>query len=210
MCSYNTMNSPITIPDLDAWDAWHPDELAQRLNDIRAPWCVAGGWALDLWHGAQTRKHDDLEFTVLREDLSTFRNALSPLKLYSAHSGVVERLPEAHDPSAEITQFWGFDCTADCWRVDMMIEPGTAEMWAYKRDPSLQRSRDEMVMRTEDGIPYLNPAAVLLFKARDRRPKDQQDFERALPKLPHIERAWLRNCLDLLHPGNEWAGALYR
>ncbi|WP_196493169.1 hypothetical protein [Burkholderia stagnalis] len=65
-----------------------------------------------------------------------------------------------------------------------------------------------MVTRTADGIPYLNPSAVLLFKARDRRPKDRQDFERALPNLPAIERAWLKDCLDALHPGNEWARAL--
>ena len=90
----------------------------------------------------------------------------------------------------------------------MMIEPGTREWWAYKRDPSIKRSRAEMVMRTADDIPYLNPPAVLLFKARDRRPKGQQDFDRALPKLPVGERAWLKGCLDALHPGNEWAQAL--
>jgi hypothetical protein len=86
-------------------------------------------------------------------------------------------------------------------------EPLT-EFWAYKRDPSFKRPRAEMVMTTADAIPYLNPSAVLLFKARDRRPKDQQDFETALPKLPVIERAWLKGCLDALHPGNEWARAL--
>lgn len=90
----------------------------------------------------------------------------------------------------------------------MMIEPGTHESWAYKRDPSFRRPRAEMVMRTADGIPYLNPSAVLLFKARDPRPKDQQDFERAMPNLPASERAWLKSCLDALHPGNAWARVL--
>ena len=85
----------------------------------------------------------------------------------------------------------------------MMIEPGSSEFWAYKRDPSFKRPRTEMVMRTADEIPYLNPSAVLLFKARDRRPKDRQDFERALPKLSVIDRAWLKDCLDVLHPGND-------
>ncbi|QVN22985.1 hypothetical protein [Burkholderia pyrrocinia] len=89
----------------------------------------------------------------------------------------------------------------------MMIEPGAREWWACKRDPSFKRPRAEMVMRTADGIAYPNPAAILLFKARDRRPKDQQDFDRALPKLPASERAWLKDCLDVLHPGNEWARA---
>ncbi|KVN64777.1 nucleotidyltransferase domain-containing protein [Burkholderia stagnalis] len=202
------MNTQTAIPDQEAWNAWQPAELARRLSDIRLPWCVVGGWALDLWHGAQTREHGDLEFTILREDFGIFRQAFGNLAFYTAHAGVVEKLPATRDAPSEIMQFWGFDRAAESWRIDMMIEPGTHALWAYKRDPSFKRPRADMVMRTADGIPYLNPSAVLLFKARDRRPKDHQDFERALPKLPAIERAWLKDCLDALHPGNEWARAL--
>ncbi|MFK0378604.1 nucleotidyltransferase domain-containing protein [Pandoraea sp. NPDC090278] len=202
------MTNQQDIPDQEAWEAWHPVELAQRLRDISLPWCVAGGWALDLWHGVQTREHSDLEFAILRENFSVFRQAFSDLDFYTAHAGVVARLPEDMDPPTDVMQFWGFDRAAECWRIDMMIEPGTNELWAYKRDPSFKRPRAEMVMRTADGIPYLNPSAVLLFKARDPRPKDQQDFERALPNLPVAERAWLKHCLNALHPGNEWAQAL--
>ncbi|WP_196787251.1 nucleotidyltransferase domain-containing protein [Burkholderia stagnalis] len=185
-----------------------PAELARRLSDIRLPWCVVGGWALDLWHGAQTREHGDLEFTILREDFGIFRQAFGDLAFYTAHAGVVEKLPATRDAPSEIMQFRGFDRAAESWRIDMMIEPGTHALWAYKRDPSFKRPRADMVTRTADGIPYLNPSAVLLFKARDRRPKDRQDFERALPNLPAIERAWRKDCLDALHPGNEWARAL--
>lgn len=60
----------------DAWCAWHPQELARRLSGIAWPWCVVGGWALDLWHGVETRAHDDLEFTILRADVDRFRAAL--------------------------------------------------------------------------------------------------------------------------------------
>ena len=65
-----------------------------------------------------------------------------------------------------------------------------------------------MVSRTAGGIPYLNPAAVLLFKAKHRRPKDEEDFAYAVPKLPAAERRWLRDCLERLHPEHEWAKAL--
>jgi hypothetical protein len=64
------------IPDQEAWDAWHPGELARRLAGIDRPWCVVGGWALDLWHGRVTREHHDLEFTVLRKDFGRFRKKL--------------------------------------------------------------------------------------------------------------------------------------
>lgn len=201
-------NTYVTIPDENAWNAWQPVELAQRLRDVPLPWCIVGGWALDLWHGVQTREHSDLEFTILRDHLGQYLHAFDELAFYTAHSGVVEPLSAGRSVSPEIMQFWGYDRAAQCWRIDMMIEPGTTQVWAYKRDPSIQRPRNEMVMRTADNIPYLNPSAVLLFKARDPRPKNQQDFERALPKLSAAERAWLKHCLDALHPGNAWASAL--
>ena len=169
---------------------------------------MVGGWALDLWHGAQTRTHEDLEFAILREDFEAFRRALCDVDFYTARDGVLEVLPADRPPPDDVLQYWGFDRIAGRWRCDMMIEPGTTESWAYKRDTSYQRPRVEMMMRTVDGIPYLNPSAVLLFKARDRRPKDRRDFEKALPKLPTNERIWLRECIEALHPGNEWLSVL--
>ena len=121
---------------------------------------------------------------------------------------VLERLAVDREPAAEIFQIWGFDRAAGRWRVDMMIEPGTDDGWVYKRATEIRRPRSEMVMRTAGGIPYLNPSAVLLFKAKYQRPKDEADFAAALPKLAAPERTWLRDCLELLHPGHGWTKAL--
>jgi hypothetical protein len=30
------------------WRAWRPEEAAERLEGLDAPWCVAAGWAIDL------------------------------------------------------------------------------------------------------------------------------------------------------------------
>jgi hypothetical protein len=49
------------IPDLGAWHAWHPAVVAERLTGLEIPWYVAAGWALDLFRGAQSRDHEDLE-----------------------------------------------------------------------------------------------------------------------------------------------------
>jgi hypothetical protein len=196
------------VPDQNAWTPWSPAELSQRLDGVSRPWCVVGGWALDLWHGSKTREHDDLEFTVLREDLSIFRRTLGDMEFYTVNDGTIEPLPADQHPAPEIFQIWCFDRPAGCWRADMMIEPGTNDTWVYKRNPEMTRPRIEMVSLTADGIPYLNASAVLLFKAKHRRPKDEDDFARAQPKLPPSERLWLRDCLDRLHPGHDWVRAL--
>lgn len=197
-----------TIPDETAWSPWHPRDLAERLHTIAHPWCVVGGWALDLWHGEETRPHEDLEFTVLREHLPAFRHHLGKLDFFAVHSGTITPLAPDEDPTPHIAQIWCFDPAAGRWRVDMMIEPGTPHTWVYKRAPEINRPRAEMVLRTVDDVPYLCPAAILLFKAKYRRPKDETDFSRALPRLESTEKTWLKTCLEQRHPGHAWLAAL--
>ncbi len=199
-----------SYPSLDheAWSAWHPKELADRLAGIGRPWCVVGGWALDLWHARETREHEDLEFTVLRDDVPFFRERLKGMRFHAVGSGVIQYLPQDREPPEDIFQIWCEDIAAQCWRADMMIEPGTPDTWVYKRDPRISVPRAKMVAKTTDGIPYLGPAAILLFKAKYQRPKDEVDFDNAVGRLMVSEREWLKNCLDLLHPGHAWSERL--
>src|SRR5688500_8803600 len=43
------------------------------------PWWVAGGWAIDAWAGGASREHEDLEISVLRQDLEALQTHLHPL-----------------------------------------------------------------------------------------------------------------------------------
>lgn len=126
------------VPDQELWSAWTPAELAVRLKAVSLPWCVVGGWALDLWRGEKTREHDDIEFTMLRDDFPAFRHALGDLDMYTAKSGVLTFLPLGHIPGLDIHQVWCFDPVAQAWRVDMMIESGSPEVWVYKRDGAIR------------------------------------------------------------------------
>lgn len=192
------------IPDEEAWDAWHPAELAQRLAGVDRPWCVVGGWALDLWHGRETREHHDLEFTVLREDLDRFRRVLTGMAFYTVNAGVFGVLREEAEPDSSISQIWCWDIAAARWRVDMMIEPGTPGTWICKRDHAITRPRGEIVGHSTEDVPYLGPSAILLLKAKHQRPKDEADFDIALPLLDVSEKSWLKDCLARLYPGHAW------
>lgn len=195
-------------PNHNAWNPWHPIALSHRLAGTSMPWCVVGGWALDLWHGYQTRDHEDLEFTILSGNLAAVRQLFEGVAFYTVADGIIRHLPAGKDPPPDIAQIWCLDVREQCWRADMMIERGTPETWVCKRDPAIVRPRAEVVATTSDGIPYLKPAAVLLFKAKHRRDKDDFDFEIALPKLDARERLWLRICLETIHPGHGWVRAL--
>lgn len=191
-------------PPSDRWAAYTPSQLAERLRGVPGTWYVAGGWALDLWHGQATREHGDLEFCILREEFETFRAALRDFDLFAARSGELSWLPPDREPPSDAHQFWALDPSARAWRFDMMIEPGTASTWRYKRDVSVSRPREDAVCVSRSGIPYLHPAVVLLFKAKSTRPKDELDLRAALPKLMSPDRRWLAEQVARFHPGHRW------
>lgn len=187
----------------EAWDPWHPAELAECLCGSPAIWCVVGGWALDLWHGVETRSHDDLECAVIATDLPGVLGHLTSLTFFAAEAGRLTRLPLGSLPPGA-RQFWGLDPEPRVWRVDVMVDPGTRAQWVYKRDPAIRRPRADIVQRTARGIPYLAPEAVLLFKAKHRRDKDEADFETALPKLSRDRKRCLAGWLAIAHPRHDW------
>ena len=44
-------------PDVSKWDAWRPDQVARLLEDVRVPWYIAAGWAIELFLGSERREH---------------------------------------------------------------------------------------------------------------------------------------------------------
>ncbi|WP_378515025.1 hypothetical protein [Nonomuraea dietziae] len=67
-------------------------------------------------------------------------------------------------------------------------EPHEGGTWICRRDEGLRLPYDAIIERTADGIPYLVPEVVLLFKAKASRPKDQADFDGVLPLLGRARR----------------------
>ncbi|MBS0409660.1 MAG: amino acid transporter [Proteobacteria bacterium] len=198
---------PWQDPALDAWSAWRPQEVARRLAGCGAAWCVAGGWAIDLWLGEETRPHEDLEIAVPEGEFPLVRARLEGLDLYNVGSGKVARLAAGETPWAGSHQTWVREPEGGAWRLDVFREPGDVATWAYRRDAALTAPRAQMVGEA-DGIPFLKPQGVLLFKAKARRDKDQADFDACLPRMDAGARAWLRAGLERFQPDSPWIGAL--
>jgi hypothetical protein len=191
-------------PQLDAWRAWTPAEVAREFEGLEVPWCVVGGWAIDLFVGKQTREHEDLEIAVLREHFSNVRRVLRAYAFHAVGDGEVRRLAEDAEPPRDKHQNWVLDVAADAWRVDVMLEPGDPATWVFRRDPAIRARRAFMIMRTSDDIPFLGPHGALLYKAKARRSKDEADLSAALPLMDNEQRAWLATALERAHPGHSW------
>jgi hypothetical protein len=192
----------------DAWNSWRSEELAQRLHGSGITWYVTGGWALDLFLGQQPRDHADLEFATLPSDIPKARGALSELEFFAARNGGLSFLERDADVPDDIWQLWGADFKSQVWRVDMMIERGTKDRWFYKRNNAISQPRDQAIYQNDQGILFLAPANVLLFKAKYTRDKDVEDFDRVLPHLRAHEKALLRRWIVSEHTSHPWLAQL--
>jgi len=195
-------------PPLEAWHAWRPEQAAELLAGLTVPWCVVGGWAIDLWLGHETRTHEDLEIAILREDFAAVRDRLSAFALHSVSDGEVRLLAPDALPPPESHQNWVLDTAADAWRMDVMLEPGDADTWVFRRDEKIRAPRAEMI-GSRHGVPYLKAAGALLYKAKaTTRPKDEADFAACLPRLDERSRLWLGGMLARVHPDHPWLAPL--
>src|SRR5215471_16505007 len=190
------------VEDEPPWDAWDPAHVAARLAGVTARWCVAAGWAVDLFLGKVTREHEDLEIAVPAGQFAAVRAALADFDLEERGTG--RRWP-LDSPAFEVMhQTWVRDRAAGPYRLDIFREPHDGDTWICRRDHTIRRPYDQVIARTPGGIPYVVPEIVLLFKARHDRAKDRADFAGLLPLLGADRRAWLAAALSRVHPGHPW------
>jgi hypothetical protein len=201
-------------PDLTLWDAWRPEQVSALLAGVRAPWYVAGGWAIELFLGQERREHDDLEIAVPRDRFDRIAERLSGFELFIPDGDLTDPglvWPFAQAPAAldAHQQTWVRDPATLRWRLDIFREPSDGETWICRRDERIKLPYVDVIEWTEEGIPYGRPEIILLFKAKHAdRPKDEADFTAVLPKLDSVRRSWLRASLRLVHPGHPWLGRI--
>lgn len=197
--------SPDDLAALDArWaSAWTPAEVAHRLTGIVTPWYVAAGWALDLFRGEQTRRHGDIEIAIPAGDFPEVRDRFPGYVFDGVASGRIwpDAAPEV---LAATHQTWLRDPATGDYLLDVFREPHDGRIWICRRDEAIRLPYPDIIRRTRDGIPYLAPELVLLFKAKSARPKDQSDFEETVPQMTSAQRRTLAELLTRAHPGHPW------
>ncbi|MEU4655223.1 hypothetical protein AB0G32_15010 [Streptomyces sp. NPDC023723] len=201
--------TPDEIAALHArWSScWTPSELAQQLTGINTPWYVAAGWALDLFRGKRTRAHGDIEIAIPAAGFPEVRDRFPGHIFDAVGSG---RIWENAAPEvlAAVHQTWLRDPASGNYLLDVFREPHDGDTWICRRDERIQLPYSGIIHHTHDGIPYLAPELVLLFKAKHVRRKDQTDFEATVPYMTSAQRETLAELLALVHPGHLWIADL--
>jgi hypothetical protein len=195
------------------WQAWSPREAGDQLSAIQVAgrpvrWAVTGGWAIDLHLGRITRAHDDLEIAVLEADAAAVLAAFTE-PAWRWDIPLDGRLHAWDSVAATQThQAWLWSQEHQGFVLDLMRERHDGPSWLFRRDEAIRRDWCEVVCADQDGIPYLTPEVVLLFKAKYHRGKDVLDLEAVLPTLESGRRGWLRAAVEQVHPGHPWLARL--
>ncbi|WP_207782743.1 hypothetical protein [Phytoactinopolyspora limicola] len=155
------------------------------------------------------RRHGDIDPCVLRSELPLLLAHLAGrMDVWTAADGALRPLLPDDDVLPDgCHQVWTRRSALDPWEYDILLAPGTADTWVYRRDPCITMPMVDALWERA-GVRYLQPEIQLLYKAPGLRPKDQADFEATLPLLGRRRRSWLLEGLVATLPDHPWIDSL--
>lgn len=181
------------------------------------PWAIAGGWALDLHLGRVTRPHKDVDIMVFRQDQLSLQRHLAGWHLYIAHDGALYPWREGEYLQLPFNTIWAYqpsstpphtpDMPDD---LEFLLDDVQGDEWRFRRNPAVRRPLAEIVMLTAEGIPFLSPEIVLLYKAKHCRAEDEADFDSVLNWFGPEQKGWLAAALRVTIPGHAWLARLQK
>jgi len=185
----------------------HLQPVRDAFAGFDAPWFFCGGTALDLFLGRAIRPRHDIDTGVLRLHQQKLFHHFGAEQLFyvenkqlHAWNGKELSLP-IHELYLEGGAFTAKN------KLEILLSESDGDDWIYRRDPTLKMPITAVVLHHE-GVPYLAPELVLLFKSKHMRPQDETDFVAILPSLGAKRRRWLADALHRTAPEHVWLPAL--
>lgn len=205
------------------------EQAKTLLGDSGVRWAVCGGFALELYLGASIRSHGDLDLSVPEDDRDRVRLLMldKGWRVYEFLGQGRMRPLRADMPSeqgrnlmcvkdgCELVTFWPCDepgVVLHEWHpfgirtlnyMEFLFHDRAED--AYLFGAGVRRALDRAVLR-RNGIPFLAPELVLLYKAaQPERAANLKDFETVLPTMEEERRSWFLAAMHTLYPGgHEW------
>ncbi|PZG05054.1 nucleotidyltransferase domain-containing protein [Nonomuraea aridisoli] len=189
-----------------AWGIWDhtplPDVVA-LLRELRAPWWVAGGYAIERAVGRAYREHEDIDVALPRRDQLAARRLLDGWDPHVALDGTLRPWEAGETLAAQAHDIWVRERPGGPWRFQLMLDETDGGQWVYRRDHRIRRPLAGLTV-ADDGFRRLAPEVQLLYKAKGVRPKDEADFAAVLPVLTDDQRRWLAEALEIEHGTHPW------
>ncbi len=192
-----------------AWEPIHPEEMVRLLGGFAKPWWICGGWALDLFLGRQTRRHDDLDVALLRHDQLALFDHLGDWGLYYATPAHKLEPWDGRRLEPPIHGIWARRSTkpGGSWTCEFLLNETRDGEWIFRRNEAILRPLEE-ISDERNGVPFLRPEIVLLYESSERSPKHDTDFGAVRAHLSRDASLWLRAALKKCHDRHPWIESL--
>jgi hypothetical protein len=188
---------PLTIP-----------EVAARFECTDVDWWIAGGHAIDLFLGWETRPHADLDVEMFRKDREVLFDVFDGWELHSMSEGALNRWMPGEPIEPPVFGIWGRPDASAAWGVEVMLADGDGATWKFRRDNEIRMDLEALTLRSPKGVRYCTPEVQLLYKSKQARPKDDIDFARCVHRMDAGQRRWLLAAIARSTPGHPWIGVL--
>lgn len=181
-----------------------PQKITDLMRNFQSDWYIAGGWAIDLYLGKISRNHEDIEIAIFRKDQIFLQDYLRDWLLQKAESGKLSIWERNQFLELPVHEIHCFNKTAEPQNFEVLLNERNVDEWVYRRDVRITKSLNELHSVSNSGIKFLRPEVVLLYKSKNTRAKDNQDFRAVVKHLDKKGKNWLRDALEICEPKHFW------
>ena len=181
-----------------------PQKISALMRNFQSEWFITGGWAIDLYLGSISRPHADIEIAIFRRDQIALQNYLNDWFLQKAEDSRLSVWNQNEFLQLPVHEIHCFREKNDPQNFEVLLNESGADKWIYRRNEKVTKSITEVYLTTSSGIKFLRPEIVLLYKSKNPRAKDEQDFESVVGHLNGESKNWLRNSVAISDSKHKW------
>ena len=167
-------------------------------------WWIAGGWALDLFLGTETRPHSDVDVAVFRDEQDQVYGYLPNWTFEYVQAGTRHRWSRTERLELPVHEIWARRRGSEAWQLEFVLNESHGSNWLFRRDPRIRLPLAQLEALRAEPLPFLPPEIVLLYKSNRLDAKSEQDFAAVAPSLTPDSSTWLRGALAVTDPAHPW------
>lgn len=185
-----------------------PLQIADVMRDFKPDWFIAGGWAIDLFLGKETRAHSDIEIAVYRQDQAALHDYFKSWNLQKTINGKLVVWHQEEWLTLPTHEIHCFKETAKPPEIEILLNESNETEWIYRRNQEIRRSLAKIGLHSSEGIKFLCPEIVLLYKSKNPQTKDERDFQTVVAHLDPERKQWVKNAITITDSQHHWLQSL--
>src|SRR3989449_2161854 len=107
-------------------------QVAGLMRGFPHPWYIAGGWAVDLYLGRETREHDDIDVAILRKDQFELQRYLTDWAFVKVVDG--QRLPWTDRERLDLPVHEVHATSRNRARIEFLLNESSGGTWQFRRN----------------------------------------------------------------------------